>query len=89
MMSRAWIGQAASASCARRRRGGAGHEDGYRGVTVAATGLMDLGSFHMAFDLPLNAVLHTRCHRFYDTAGQGESTVAFRGRVTVDKVLRP
>ena len=56
----------------------------YHGLTYAAGSLTGISAFHLAFDLPVEGVLHTACPHFYRFAEPGESEVAFTDRLIAD-----
>ncbi|MDE1568639.1 aminotransferase [Aquabacter sediminis] len=56
----------------------------YHGVTVASGSLTGIGSYHKAFDLPLEGVLHTSCPHYYSYGEPGESEEAFTDRMVGD-----
>jgi L-2,4-diaminobutyrate transaminase len=56
----------------------------YHGLTYAAGSLTGITSFHMAFDLPVEGVVHTSCPHFYRFAEPGEDEAAFTERMIAD-----
>ena len=56
----------------------------YHGLTYAAGSLTGIPAFHVAFDLPVEGVLHTSCPHFYRFAAPGESETAFTDRMIGD-----
>lgn len=56
----------------------------YHGLTYAAASLTGIPSFHKAFDLPVEGVLHTSCPHFYRFAQDGEDEETFTGRMIGD-----
>ena len=56
----------------------------YHGLTYAAGSLTGIPTFHKAFDLPVDGVLHTSCPHFYRFAESGENEDAFTGRMVGD-----
>jgi L-2,4-diaminobutyrate transaminase len=56
----------------------------YHGLTYAAGSLTGIDSFHLAFDLPVEGVLHTSCPHFYRFAEAGEDEAAFADRLVAD-----
>ena len=53
----------------------------YHGVTLASGSLTGIASYHKAFDLPLEGVLHTSCPHYYSYGEPGESEEAFTDRM--------
>jgi L-2,4-diaminobutyrate transaminase len=60
-------------------------EGAYHGVTMASGSLTGIASYHKAFDLPLDGVLHTSCPHYYRFARDGESEAAFCDRL-IDEI---
>jgi L-2,4-diaminobutyrate transaminase len=56
----------------------------YHGLTYAAGSLTGIPSFHKAFDLPIEGVLHTSCPHFYRFAQDGEDEETFTSRMISD-----
>ena len=54
---------------------------GYHGLTCAAGSLTGIPSYHKAFDLPLEGVVHTSCPHHYRYGEEGESEQAFCDRM--------
>ena len=52
----------------------------YHGTSVATASLTGLPSFHTAFDLPMNNILHTESPDFFRHGLEGESELAFSSR---------
>src|SRR5260370_17707545 len=46
---------------------------GYHGLTYAAASMTGIPSYHKAFDLPVEGVLHTPCPHFYRYGKPGQS----------------
>jgi L-2,4-diaminobutyrate transaminase len=53
----------------------------YHGLTYAAASMTGIASYHKAFDLPIEGVLHTACPHFYRYGKPGEDEVAFTDRM--------
>lgn len=56
----------------------------YHGVTLASGSLTGIASYHKAFDLPLEGVLHTSCPHYYSYGEPGESETEFTDRLVAD-----
>ncbi|WP_425105094.1 aminotransferase [Ancylobacter sp.] len=56
----------------------------YHGVTYASGSLTGIASYHKAFDLPVDGILHTSCPHYYGFAQPGESEAAFSDRMVAD-----
>jgi L-2,4-diaminobutyrate transaminase len=56
----------------------------YHGVTCASGSLTGIASYHKAFDLPLEGVLHTSCPHYFGFAQPGESETVFTQRMIAD-----
>ncbi|MBV9736208.1 MAG: aminotransferase class III-fold pyridoxal phosphate-dependent enzyme, partial [Acidisphaera sp.] len=56
----------------------------YHGLTYAAGSLTGIASYHKAFDLPIEGVLHAACPHFYRYAEPGESEAEFGARMVQD-----
>lgn len=56
----------------------------YHGVTLASGSLTGIASYHKAFDLPLEGVLHTSCPHYYSYCEPGESESEFTDRLVAD-----
>lgn len=56
----------------------------YHGVTYASGSLTGIPSYHKAFDLPVDGVLHTSCPHYYGFGQPGESEAAFADRMVAD-----
>ena len=57
---------------------------GYHGLTYAAASMTGIPSYHKAFDLPVEGVLHTSCPHFYRYGKAGETEEAFTDRMVGD-----
>ena len=53
----------------------------YHGLTYAAASMTGIASYHKAFDLPVEGVLHTACPHYYRYGKPGESEEAFTDRM--------
>jgi len=53
----------------------------YHGLTYAAASMTGIPSYHKAFDLPVEGVLHTACPHYYRYGKPGESEEAFTDRM--------
>lgn len=56
----------------------------YHGLTVASGSLTGIESYHTAFDLPLQGVLHTSCPHHFAFAHKGETEAAFTDRLIAE-----
>jgi L-2,4-diaminobutyrate transaminase len=56
----------------------------YHGVTCASGSLTGIESYHKAFDLPLEGVLHTSCPHYFGFASRGETEADFTQRMVAD-----
>ena len=56
----------------------------YHGLTYAAGGLTGIPSYHKAFDLPQEGVIHTTCPHHYRFSEPGESEAAFCDRLIAE-----
>ncbi len=53
----------------------------YHGLTYAAGSLTGIASYHKAFDLPVEGVLHASCPHYFRFAQKGESEEAYTARL--------
>ena len=53
----------------------------YHGLTYAAASMTGIASYHKAFDLPVEGVLHTACPHYYRYGKPGEDETAFTDRM--------
>lgn len=53
----------------------------YHGVTYASGSLTGIPSYHTAFDLPVDGVIHVSCPHFYQFATEGEREAEFTARM--------
>ena len=53
----------------------------YHGLTYAAASMTGIPSYHKAFDLPVEGVLHTACPHYYRYGNPGEDETAFTDRM--------
>ena len=56
----------------------------YHGLTYAAGSLTGIEAFHVAFDLPIEGVLHASCPHFYRFAEPGEDEAQFCDRLIAE-----
>ncbi|WP_210210741.1 aminotransferase [Mesorhizobium sp. YM1C-6-2] len=54
---------------------------GYHGLTYASASLTGIPAYHMAFDLPIDGVLHAQSPHYFRFARPGESETAFCERL--------
>ncbi|MCC5903392.1 MAG: aminotransferase class III-fold pyridoxal phosphate-dependent enzyme [Halomonas sp.] len=59
-------------------------EGGYHGLTLASGSLTGIRSYHTAFDMPLDKVLHTSCPHYLAFGKEGESEAAFTDRLIAE-----
>ena len=59
-------------------------EGAYHGVTVASGSLTGSPSYHKAFDLPMEGIIHTSCPHYFGFAQPGESEAAFTNRLIAE-----
>ncbi|MBV9521311.1 MAG: aminotransferase class III-fold pyridoxal phosphate-dependent enzyme [Alphaproteobacteria bacterium] len=57
---------------------------GYHGLTYASGSLTGIASYHKAFDLPVEGVVHTSCPHYFRFANKGESEEAFTDRMVAE-----
>jgi L-2,4-diaminobutyrate transaminase len=61
-----------------------GRLGGYHGLTFAAGSLTGIPTYHRAFDMPIEGVLHASCPHHFRFAADGESEAAFTDRMIAE-----
>ncbi|MDD7972924.1 aminotransferase [Roseinatronobacter alkalisoli] len=59
-------------------------EGAYHGLTLASGSLTGIKSYHTAFDMPLDNVLHTSCPHYFAFGKDGESEAAYTDRLITE-----
>jgi L-2,4-diaminobutyrate transaminase len=60
---------------------------GYHGLTFVAAGLTGITSYHKAFDVPLDGIVHTSCPHYFGKAGETEEQFTDRMIAEVEGII--